>query len=150
MVIVEESENNPGDMNQPRKLTEEQLHKQCVKWLKLQYPKVMFITDLSGVSMHPVTAAKVSALRSSNGFPDIIIFEPKVIENEFHEYEHKNGLMIELKRETPYKRDGHLKKDKHLQEQNSVHKKLRDRGYAVHFCWSFDSFREIVNQYFEN
>ena len=132
----------------PTKLSEEQIHRQCVRWLKAQYPKVMFITDMSGVPMHPVTAAKMSALRSCNGFPDIMIFVNKWEWNEdYKSPDIYSGLMLELKSKSPYLKDGTLSKEKHIQEQALVHDRLRAEGWKVVFVWSLDQFMKTVNAY---
>ena len=77
-----------------------------------------------------------------NGFkcPDLIIFEPR---NNFF------GLFIELKLETPFKKDGTIKastKD-HLKGQLETIEKLNKKGYSAHFSWSFDMTKEIIDNY---
>jgi hypothetical protein len=77
-----------------------------------------------------------------NGFkcPDLIILEPK---NGFH------GLFIELKLETPFKKDGQIKasKNDHLKGQLETIEKLNAKGYSACFSWGFDMTKEIIDNY---
>ena len=58
-------------------MKEDKLHKSICDYIKLQYPKVIFNTDLSGIKLSIGMAKKVKGLRSSNSFPDITIYEPR-------------------------------------------------------------------------
>ena len=130
---------------------EERLHAQICEWLKLAHPKVLFNTDMSGITLTMGQAVKAKKLRSSNGFPDIAIYETSA------KY---CGLFIELKKETPYKQNGELKKltktEKingvkvkydHYQRQNNIHIELRKRGYFACFSWSFEQTKDIIDRY---
>jgi hypothetical protein len=121
------------------KLSEKQIHKQITDFIKLQYPKVIFNTDSSGLKLTIGQATQMKKLRSSNGFPDITIYEPT---------KKYSGLFLEVKKETPFKKDGYLKKDKHLQEQREMHIKLSERGYFVKFVWTLDQAKTILSDYF--
>ena len=136
-----------------RKPTEENLHAQICDYLKLAYPKVIFNTDMSGVRLTMGQAVKAQKLRSSNGFPDLMILEPNMTYNY-------SGLFIELKKETPYKLDGGLKaltktetingfkvKYNHYQRQADMHNELRHRGYKACFSWSFEQTKDIIDRY---
>jgi hypothetical protein len=120
------------------KLTEKQLHKQICDYIKLQYPKVLFNTDMSGIKLTIGQAIQAKKLRSGNGFPDIIIYESN---------KNFNALFLEVKKETPFKKDGNLKKSKHLEEQDDIHLKLWEKGYKASFVWSFDMAKEIIDNY---
>ena len=133
-------------------MSEEQIHKQITDYIKIQYPKVIFNTDSSGLKLTIGQAVKVAKLRSGNGFPDITIYEPNI------KY---NGLFLEVKKETPYKLNGELKKmirsrkvngivEKydHLQEQNNMHIRLRERGYCVEFVWTLNHVIKLLKDYF--
>lgn len=118
-------------------MTEAQLHKQICTYIKLQYPKAIFNTDLSGFKMTIGQTVQASKLRSSSKFPDIQIFETGKA----------NGLFLEVKKTTPYLKKGTLSKNKHIQEQSEMHKKLRRRGYFVFFVWTFQDAKEIIDNY---
>ena len=81
-------------------ITEKQLHLQICTYLKLQYPKIIFATDGSGLRVSIGEAKRLKKLRSSNGIPDIIIFRP----SKSH-----NGLFLEVKAKSPFKKDGDRK-----------------------------------------
>ena len=135
-------------------MTEEQLHKQICEYIKLQYPNVIFNTDMSGIPLSMSQRIKAKKLRSSNGFPDIQILESN---NDYF------GLFLEVKKETPYKKNKELKKSTstekvngvkvrydHLQRQNDMHVKLRKRGYAASFVWTFEMAKGIIDEYLNN
>lgn len=117
-------------------MTEEQLHKQICTYLKLK--GVLFNTDLSGIKMSIGQARKIKKLRSSRGFPDIVIYEPT---QSYH------GLFLEVKKESPYKKNGELKKNEHLQEQQYMIGELEMRGYKAYFVWDFDQAKKIIDNY---
>jgi len=119
-------------------MTEKQLHKSICIYIKTFYPKVLFNSDLSGLRMTYGQAKDVKHLRSSNGFPDLVIYEPK---NNYA------GLFIELKIETPYKKNGNLKSNTHLQEQAEMLSELEKRGFKAVFGWSFDMVKDIIDNY---
>ena len=120
-------------------------------YIKTQYKNVMFSSDLSGIKLPMGLSMKVKDLRSDNGFPDLPIYKP----NKSYA-----GLFLELKKETPYKKDGGLKKQKgyrkvlghkveydHLQEQRTMMERLTAEGYLCSFVWDFDQAVELINKY---
>ena len=60
-----------------------------------------------------------------------------------------NGLYLELKAEgnSPFKKDGTLKKDQHLEEQNEVLNHLREKGYAAYFAVGFEEAQKLIDDY---
>lgn len=121
-----------------RNKQEEILHKSICEYIKLQYPNILFKSDLSGEFTTMNRAKKNKEMRSNKGFPDLEIL---------HYSEIYNGLFIEFKKESPYKKDGFFKKSKHLQEQIEVHKKLRLQNYYVRFAWEFEEAKKIIDDY---
>jgi hypothetical protein len=122
-------------------LTEKILHKTICKYIKLQYPKVIFTSDASGIRVSIGEAVRLKKLRSSNGIPDIIIFKPS-------EYYH--GLFLEVKTKRPYKKDGDLFSNEHLQEQSNMINRLMGLGYYAKFVWSFNQATKIIDDYMNN
>jgi len=133
-------------------MTEKQLHKQICDYLKAQHPKVIFNTDTSGIKLTIGQAKQAKELRSDSGFPDITIYE--IGFGMFH------GLFLEVKKETPFKKNGELKKMiryeyikgvkipyDHLLRQNEMHKRLRKRGFKVEFTWTFEMTKSIIDDY---
>ena len=119
-------------------IKEETLHKQICDYIKLQYRDVIFNTDMSGIRLTMGQAIKAKKLRSGQGFPDIVIYERS------SEY---NALFLEVKKASPYRKDGELYKDKHLKEQDRMHRRLRLRRYKAEFVWSFEQAKEIIDNY---
>jgi len=74
----------------------------------LQYPKVLFNVDLSGIRLTIGQAAKVKKLRSGRAFPDMVVYEST---KNWH------GLFMELKSKSPYQKNGKLYSNNHLREQ---------------------------------
>lgn len=115
------------------------LHQQICDYLRLQYPEVIFRTDFAaGVKMTIGQASRHKRLQHSRAYPDLFIAEPR---NGWH------GLFIELKTESPYKADGHLKSNEHLQEQYAMLKRLQERGYMATFGIGFDHARQTLDAY---
>jgi len=122
--------------------TEEQLHKQICDYLHLQYPKVLFNTDMSGIKLTAGQAKKVCKLRSGRGFPDITIYG-------------KKAIFIEVKKESPFNKNGDLKhcwvypknkpKYDRFSEQNEWHERLRAIGFVGGFFWNFDATKIFID-----
>jgi hypothetical protein len=81
-------------------------------------------------------------LIQKNGFkcPDILIFEAR--KGYF-------GLFIELKNQTPFKKDGSIKASQkdHLKLQKECLEKLSSKGYYAVFSWGFDMTKKIIDEY---
>lgn len=116
-------------------------HRAVCQYLKLQYPKVIFLSDGSGVRVTPGIANQIKNLKSGRGIPDLIILEPR---GGYH------GLCIEMKAKdsTVFKKDGSLRKDKHLEEQWEVLKRLLNKGYYATFAIGRDDAMAIIDDYF--
>ena len=134
-----------------RKSSEESLQIAVSKYLKLQYPKVIFTAEGSGLKLTKGQAVKASKQRSSRGLPDLWIDEPC---GRYH------GLRIKLKRngDSPYLKDGTgFKKRKvkkpdgttfdHIAEQVEMIKRLREKVYFACFCVGFDDAKGIIDNY---
>lgn len=125
--------------NQP----EFELQKQVCRWLGVQHPKVMFLSDTIASVKLTIPQQNRNKLIQKQGFktPDLLIFEPN---------EKYSGLFIELKVKSPFKLNGELLKDEHLEGQYLTIKKLRSKGYYACFSWSFEMTAGIVNDYLTN
>lgn len=122
---------------------EESLQLSVCKYLKLQYPQVIFCCDFAaGIKLNIGQAVKASKMRSSRGLPDIMIFQPN---------KHNHGLFIELKTKSPYLKDGvTLRKDEHLEQQNEILNSLILRGYGACFAIGFDEAKDIIDTYLKD
>ena len=117
---------------------EESLQVAISKYLKLQYPNVVFTSESSGIRLTIGQAKKAKQQRSNHKLPDMIILEPNYL------YE---GICLELKKHSPYLKNGELSKNKHVQEQNKTLQLLSDKGYLAMFVWDFDYFKEMFDNY---
>ena len=117
-----------------------ELQKAVCNYLRLQYPKVLFLSDtVASVKLTMPQAARNKAIQKEGiKTPDLIIFQP----NELY-----HGLFIELKIETPFKKDGQLKSNEHLEGQSKTIVSLNELGYKATFAWSFDQAKQIIDDY---
>lgn len=116
------------------------LQKQICGYLNIQYPRVLYISDTIGsVKLTMGQAVRNKAIQKS-GFacPDLLIFYPSGV---YH------GLFIELKKESPFKKDGSLYKNEHLEQQDDSINKLNNLGYKSMFCWSFEMAKKEIDNY---
>lgn len=119
------------------------LQKQICKWLQYQFPKVLFLSDtIAAVKLTIPQGARNKAIQKE-GFktPDLLILEPN---------EKYYGLFIELKIESPYKKNGDLKSSEHLEGQLKSINQLKERGYYACFSWGFQMTKEIIEKYLKN
>ena len=123
-------------MNHP----EYNLQKQLCQYLNLQYKDVLYLSDtVASVKLTMMQATRNKAIQKC-GFkcPDLIILQP----NKYF-----NGLMLELKVENPYKKDGNIKSDAHLIGQDESLRQLRKLGYWAGFAWEFNMAKKIIDNY---
>jgi hypothetical protein len=138
-----------------------ELQKQICRYLSVQFPKVLFISDAtSGAKLTMPQAIRNSLIQKTDfKIPDLQILQPT---NEY------KGLFLELKKECPYKKVGGLKVQlvtiyktigkkrvsvgsyNHLELQDNSLKKLREKGYLATFCWSYDQAVEIIESYLKD
>ena len=121
------------------KQSEKDLHSQICEYIKIKYPNVLFNSDMAGVKLTIGQATHAKTLRSHNGFPDLVIYEPK---------KNYSGLFLELKAEGTkiHKKDGTFVSE-HLREQDYVMQKLREKGFYAQFSVGFDATRNIIDWY---
>lgn len=127
-------------MNRKNKQEEYHLHKIVCKWLKIQYPKIVFFSDLSGIKLTIGQAKKIKELKSSNGIPDLFI----AFNNKKY-----SGLFIELKKsyDEIYDMKGRLRRNEHLKNQLFIHNLLAQQNFKVEFVWNFDGAVKLINNY---
>jgi hypothetical protein len=121
---------------------EYELQKSVARYLSYQYPEIYFFSDtIASVKLTERQAGRNKLIQKNNfKMPDLIIFEPR---NNFC------GLFIELKIQTPFKKDGTIKassKD-HLKLQHECLLKLSSKGYKAEFSWNFDMTKQIIDEY---
>jgi hypothetical protein len=123
-------------------MTEKQIHSQVCRYLDLQYPKVIYTSDSSGVRVSIGMAKALKAIRCKGyKIPDLIIMHPNKL---YH------GLIIEIKKDMSQilTKSGSLKKDKHIQEQFKTLEELEKLGYAAFFGCGFNHCKSVIDEYF--
>jgi len=129
-------------IEQPKlKVTELSVHNQVCKYLKAQYPNVMFLSDFAaGIKLSHGMANRQSMQKSNHAFPDIMVFEPR---NGYH------GLFIEVKRDRDalYNKNGLVKNDPHIKNQLAALYQLDEKGYRASFGCGFDECKKIIDNY---
>lgn len=131
-----------------RKL-EETISLQVARFLKIQYPKVVYRFDVGAdIKLTKGQASKFKRLQmEERGYPDLFIAKPS---KGFH------GLYIELKKDRSevYKLDGTYKKKFnkktgkcHILEQHEMHERLRKDGYFVVWGLGFDDTIKKIKEY---
>jgi len=131
--------------NSPKKHEEDILEEMVAEYLQRAYNAVLFHFDIGAgrkTTMFQASRAKKLHGKWSRGYPDLFIAFP----NKYY-----HGLYIELKAEgkSPFKKDGKLKKDEHLEIQNNIHQVLRDAGFSCVFAVGFSEVKEIIDEYME-
>lgn len=120
--------------------TETNLHIAIANYIKLQYPSVIFTSESSGIRLSIGQATQIKKMRSSAGLPDLWLLEPR---KGYH------SCLLELKREGTviYKKNGDLRKDKHLAEQEDILHRLQEKGFFAKFVVGFDDAKAVVDFY---
>jgi len=122
-------------------MTEFELQKAICTWVKLQYSDIIFWSDMSGIRLPIGLATKIKSLKCGRGIPDMFFAN----KNNGTIY---SGLFLELKRESPFLKNGELSKEKHIQEQHKMHVRLIECGYKCYFVWTFEQAKMIINDYY--
>jgi len=117
---------------------ERRLQLQVCQYIKTKYPKVIFWANDSGEKKTIGLAKLVKRMRSGSKIPDLWISEAQG---------GWAGLYLELKAETPYKKDGTVKANPHLQAQFEMMDRLIDKGYMACFAWSLEGAIATVRNY---
>lgn len=121
---------------------EESIQLAVCRYLRLQYPDVIFACDLSsGMKLTIGQAVKAQKMRSGRGLPDIMILEPRGGELGYA------GLMIELKTEKAGNKNGTVKQTDHVREQQAVLDRLEKKGYMAKFAIGFEEAKQIIDFY---
>lgn len=130
----------------PSGYSEESLQIQCNDWINARYPeleKLFFFNSFQGMKLNFGQIAKAKKTGGlKKGLPDFIFLKNN---GKF------SGLFIELKKESPFLRDGKTLRadDGHLQLQQDVISQLSIEGHYACFVWSLEQFKNIVTNYME-
>jgi hypothetical protein len=125
---------------QAEPVSEYELQKLVCFWLRKNFPNLIFFSDLSGVPLHPYVAKKIRDLKCGVGIPDLWIIK------KVGQY---SGLVLEIKtqKNTPFIKNGSLSKNKHIQEQSEVLKKLDKEGFYTCFSVGYMATQKLISDY---
>lgn len=127
----EESENlKPVKKRNPYKKEESVLQQNCVKWFRLQYPKIIIFAIPNGGKRNVIEASKMKREGVLAGMPDLMILKPN---------KQKYGLFMETK----------SKKGKQSKEQIEVMEYCICNNYQYNEYRTFEDFVQIVTNYFK-
>jgi hypothetical protein len=129
---------------------EQRLQNQVSTYLKAQYPDVMFMVSPSGIKLTMGQAVSLKKNQNpSKGWPDLLIMKTQNATYNDKSIEPWKGLFIELKPEgtTIYKKDGALRKNEHLEQQQKVHQLLQKEGYYADFSIGFENTKKLIDWY---
>lgn len=108
--------------------SEAEIQAAVVKYLSIQYPNALYCASAGGLKTSLSQAVRMKMTGYKKGFPDLQICEAR---KGYH------GLFIEMKRE-----DGYPSK-----EQKEWQSNLVARGYLSVICKSFDSAKQVIDEY---
>lgn len=115
---------------------------QCAiaEYLRTAHKGVMFLSD-TRASLRLTFPQQVRAKKiQADGFacPDLMIF---AVRGTYA------GMFLELKAESPYRKDGLLRVDAHLARQMGAIEHLRGEGYHADFYWEFETAQTAIDRY---
>jgi len=110
------------------------------EYLNTQYPNVKYYSDtIAAVKLTPMQGYRNKQIQKDEfKTPDLTILQPNAMDH---------GLFIELKIKSPYKANGELYKDEHLEGQQRAIDDLNALGYYACFAWTFEMCKEIIDRY---
>jgi hypothetical protein len=125
-----------------KKLSEDQEQAILCKWLKHNYPDVLFTVDLGGIRLN-MGQRRIMQSRARRGHPDLMVQEWFL--DKFC------GLAIEFKKTgvKVSKKDGTLRKDQHLEEQLQYLVALRNRYWLAGFVCGVENAKAVIKAYLE-
>ena len=128
-------------------MDERTIHQQVCDFIRYQYPKIIFNTDLSGATKLTINQARrMKRLRSSKGFPDLVIYEKRGNYGALFIELKKDGVNLLKKRIVDSYGEPAFASD-HLREQNEMMERLREKGYKCEFAVGYNSAVKIINDY---
>lgn len=130
-------------VNKKIKRKEEKVQIAFCEFVKSEYPDVIFACDLaSGMKLPIWIAAANKKMRSERGHPDFNAAEPRGPFIGFYLEIKSDGVIV-------WNKDESLRKDKHLEEQNYMLAKLRDRGYYAQFGIGLEDCKNQFKNYMD-
>lgn len=119
------------------------LQKAVCRYLDMKFKDVLYLSDtIANLKLTVPQKVRNKAIQKE-GFkcPDLLILEP----NKYYK-----GLFIELKIKSPFKKNGELYSDEHLEGQHKSMQELTEKGYLCFFKWEFEDIKELIRWYMSN
>lgn len=135
---------NPKGFKAPKKKKEENIQIAVAKYLMMQYPDVIFNSDIaSGMKLTMGQAVRAKAMRSEKGQPDMILLEPRggyfglcmELKNKFSDVFLANGKISDCKSK------------QHVRDQAAILERLRNKGYSAMFVCGFVESKFAIDFY---
>lgn len=119
---------------------EHEIQSQCFYWFLLRFPKLsdLFFAIPNGGQRSITTAVTLQREGVKKGVPDTLFAYPS---KGYH------GLFIEFKKSSIGKRGGIIDKGHLSDEQEYMIGQLKQVGYKVEVCYSFEQFKQIMEDY---
>ena len=125
-------------------MTEEQLQVKCNQWISATYPELDRLFWFNSLQSVRLSFGTIRKMKASGGLKKNLL-DFQLLKNNGKYC----GLLLELKKESPYKRDGKLVSNEHYQNQADTMELLRTENYYADFVWTFEQFRDIVTRYMD-
>lgn len=128
------------DAEKRKKQPEYELQVKVCEYLKEHYSDVIFLSDTIAQTRLTIPQQVRNKKIQKEDFhcPDLQIVEAR---RGYH------SLFIELKPKTPYKRNGDLFKNKHLEDQRESIEDLQAKGFYACFQWDLDEIKKLIDWY---
>lgn len=110
---------------------ESQIQQACMRWVRLEYPRLVVYAIPNGGHRNPVTGAILKAEGVLAGVADIFVAKA----NKYH-----HGLYIEMK----------APKGRQSTSQRAFERAVSLEGYQYSLCRSFEDFRGVIKTYLED
>lgn len=126
------------------------LQSQVTGYIRSQYPKVLFRSDLIALANLPVqTASMMKRMQCARGWPDLTLYETIFGQSD----DIWNGLCQEIKtgRETIFNRNGSIKSDQifHTLEQQANLSMMWARGFVGTFYFGYQDCCDAIDGYMQ-
>ena len=121
-------------------MSEKRLHIAICNYIKETYPNVLFTSESSGIRVPMSQARELKKMRSCAGLPDLMILEPR---KSYY------GLFLEIKKlgTDVFKKNGDIRSDAHLKEQEEILFQLQQKGYFAQFVIGYEEAKSIIDFY---
>lgn len=129
-------------------MSEHEIYEEIALHMQRNFPNVIYRFDLAAdLKLTPGQARKHKKLHPHRGYPDLFIAQPRFV--KYSPGVDGFGLFLEIKKdgESPWRKDGKLKSDKHINEQFDTLRELREKGYVAEFAVGLDEAKRLINKY---